>query len=178
MMVGNVATKQAARDLILSNKVDAIKVGIGPGAVCSTRERTGFGVPQLSAIIEVAEEAEGKVTIVADGGIRNSGDIVKALAAGADSVMIGRLFAGASESPMPGMYWGMASRRVNGHNAPEGIEGTVPLTGPVSVTIKELTWGIKSGISYGGGSDIETLRRNAKFRIVTPSSLAESRTRV
>ena len=118
------------------------------------------------------------VPIIADGGIRNSGDIVKALAAGADTVMLGRLLAGADESPHPGLYWGMASKRVNGHHAPEGIEGIVPHTGPVKTTLKELAWGIKSGISYAGAVNLEELRANAEFIRVSPMSMSETGTRL
>lgn len=180
VIVGNVATEQAANYLAHAG-ISAIKVGIGPGAVCTTREVTGFGVPQFTAIRDVSfviRNSYSNIRIIADGGIRNSGDIVKALAAGADTVMIGRLLAGADESPHPGLYWGMASKRVNGHHAPEGIEGAVERTGPVSDTLKTLAWGIKSGISYGGAVDIAGLRNNAEFTRVTPNSMAESGTRI
>lgn len=178
MMVGNIATAHAA-EFLLDLPIDSVKVGIGPGAVCSTREVTGYGVPQLTAIIEVASVMNGAVvTVVADGGIRNSGDIVKALAAGADTVMIGRLLAGADESPFPGVYFGMASKKMNGHHAPEGVEGSVPLTGPVADTLKQLAWGIRSGVSYGGSKSLKWLREDAEFRVVTAQSLAESSTRI
>jgi IMP dehydrogenase len=182
LIVGNVATAEGA--LFLANLgVDGIKVGIGPGAACTTRERTGFGVPQLSAIMEVHKALSiyydnDRPTIIADGGIRHSGDIVKALAAGADSVMLGRLLAGADESPHPGLYWGMASARVNGHRAPEGIEGTVPRTGPVCDTIKELAWGIRSGVSYAGATNLKELCDNAVFQRVSPLSMTETGTRI
>lgn len=181
IIAGNVATAEGA--CFLANLgVDGVKVGIGPGAACTTRAVTGFGVPQLTAILRVAnafeDYGEERPTLIADGGIKNSGDIVKALAAGADSVMLGRLLAGANESPLPGHYWGMASKRVNNHRAPEGVEGVVPLTGPVEDTIKELAWGIRSGISYGGGSSIQDLRDNAEFILVSQSSQAESGVRI
>lgn len=178
LIVGNVATAEATRKLC-DLGADAIKVGIGPGAACTTREVTGFGVPQLTAIDWCSKEARKHgVPVIADGGIRNSGDIVKALAAGASSVMVGRLFAGASEAPYPGQYFGMASRRVNGHNAPEGVEGLVAATGPVSEIIKQLCWGIRSGISYAGARNIKQLQENAVFIPVGHSTHIESGTRI
>lgn len=180
LMVGNVATPSGALYLIQAG-ADAIKVGIGPGAACRTREVTGFGVPQLSAIMSVREQIDAwdlGTPIVADGGIKNSGDAVKAFAAGADTVMLGSLLAGADEAPEPGEYYGNASSRVNGHRAPEGAEGSVPLTGPVENIIKELTWGIRSGISYGGGTDILSLRESAEWVRVAPGTVLESGVRV
>lgn len=178
LIVGNIATRQAAADLCVAG-ADGVKVGIGPGAACTTREVTGFGVPQLTAVMDVADELKGRdVTVIADGGIKNSGDIVKALAAGANSVMVGRLLAGADEAPKPGEYFGMASKRVNGHNAPEGIEGFVAATGPAAETIKSLAWGIRSGVSYSGGTDLAGLRWNAEFMRVSPLSRLESNTRI
>lgn len=167
LIVGNVATASGAR-FLLELGVDAIKVGIGPGAACTTRTVTGFGVPQLSAIMEVREEIEDMVPIIADGGIKNSGDAAKALAAGASTVMLGRLLAGAEESPSPGKYWGMASHRENGHNAPEGLEGDVELTGPVENTLKQMEWALKSAVSYGGARDLDEFRRYAEFIKVSP----------
>lgn len=180
LIIGNVATASGAR-FLADLGAAAIKVGIGPGAACTTRAVTGFGVPQLTAIMDVYEALESAypdVCIIADGGIRNSGDIVKALAAGADTVMLGRLLAGADESPHPGLYWGMASKRVNGHHAPEGVEGVVDRTGPVKNTLKELAWGIRSGISYAGATNLDELRRFAEFIRVTPLSMGESGTRI
>lgn len=180
VIAGNVATAEGARYLAEAG-IDAIKVGIGPGAACSTREVTGFGVPQLIAINDVAwviRNSYSHIRIIADGGIKNSGDIVKALAAGADTVMLGRLLAGALESPEPGQYWGMASKRVNGHHAPEGIEGVVPVTGHVKQTLASLAWGIKSGVSYGGGINIHDLRQNAEFIRVSALGKVESGTRL
>lgn len=180
LIVGNIATAEAAYDL--THKVGgiaALKVGIGPGAVCTTRAVTGFGVPQLTAIMDVADALDrSRVKVIADGGIKNSGDIVKALAAGADTVMLGRLLAGADESPHPGLYWGMASHRVNGHHAPEGVEGVVDRTGPVYKTLKELAWGIRSGVSYAGASNLDGLRRNAEFIRVSPQGMGESGVRI
>lgn len=178
VMVGNVATAEGA-EFLAGLGVDAVKVGIGPGAACQTREVTGFGVPQLTAIIDVAEALKDTgITIIADGGIKNSGDAVKALAAGADTVMLGRLLAGADESPYPGLYFGMASKRMNGHNAPEGVEGVVPHTGPVIETLKSIVWGIKSGISYNGSSNLEELRDTAEFQVVSSLSMGESKVRI
>lgn len=180
LIVGNVATASGA--LFLADLgVAAIKVGIGPGAACTTRAVTGFGVPQLTAIMDVYEALSlhyPNVRIIADGGIKTSGDIVKALAAGADTVMLGRLLAGADESPHPGLYWGMASKRVNGHHAPEGVEGVVERTGPVAETLKNLAWGIRSGVSYAGATDLDELRRYAEFYQVTSLSMGESGTRI
>lgn len=188
LIVGSVATRLGAISLF-NLGVDAIRVGVGPGAACTTRTVTGFGVPQLSAIMEVADaitymrrsqrENEGYCpTIIADGGIKNSGDIVKALAAGADTVMLGSLLAGTDESPQPGKYWGAASKKMNGHNAPEGVEGFVPKTGSLGNTLKELVWGIKSGVSYGGASNLAELREMAEFQVVSPMSVHETNTRI
>jgi len=180
IIAGNVATYEAAEYLINAG-VHAIKVGIGPGAACRTREVTGFGVPQLTAIMEVARANaywKNPVRIIADGGIKNSGDIVKALAAGADTVMIGSLLAGCNEAPNPGEYYGNASEHVNGHRAPEGTYGKVELTGSVGDVIKELAWGIRSGISYGGATNIAELRENAEFIQVTAAGQYESQTRL
>lgn len=179
LIVGNVATKDGTMRLCEAG-ADAIKVGIGPGAACTTRTVTGFGVPQLTAIDWCAKEAKKYgVPIIADGGIKNSGDIVKALAAGASSVMLGRLLAGADEAPYPGEYFGMASKRVNGHVAPEGIEGVVGNNGSVREIIKKLTWGVKSGISYAGAHNIKQLQENAIFIPVTSlTAMIESETRL
>lgn len=180
IIAGNVATYEGAEYLINAG-VHAIKVGIGPGAACRTREVTGFGVPQLTAIMEVARANDywkNPVKIIADGGIRNSGDIVKALAAGADTVMIGSLLAGCDEAPNPGEYYGNASEYVNGHRAPEGIHGKVERTGPVEDVIKELAWGIRSGVSYGGATNLKELRENAEFIQITAAGQHESNTRI
>lgn len=188
LIVGNVATQEGAC-FLADLGVDAIKVGIGSGAACSTRAVTGFGVPQLSAIMECSVAAkEHGVTLIADGGIRTSGDIVKALAAGADSVMLGRLLAGTDEAPYPGEYYGMASERgrdeasgANGHTADgaiEGVVGTVEQVGPVASVLKQLTDGIRSGISYAGATNLEELRANAQFIKVSPLSLTESGVRI
>lgn len=180
LIVGNVATYDAAETLCLFG-VGAIKVGIGPGAACITREITGFGVPQLTAIMEVKQAIKDNgnyVKLIADGGIKNSGDIIKALAAGADTVMIGSLLAGCDEAPNPGFYYGNASKLINGHNAPEGVHGNVPKTGSVSEVIKKLAWGIRSGISYGGATNIKELQENAEWIKVSPLSVLESGARI
>lgn len=177
LIVGNVAERYAAARLG-SLGVDAVKVGIGPGAACTTREVTGFGVPQLTAIYECAKEKDWGFKLIADGGIKNSGDIVKSLAAGADTVMLGSLLAGCDEAPNPGEYYGNASYRVNGHNAPEGVSGTVEKTGPVSDVIKKLAWGIRSGISYAGVTNLEELRQNAEWVRISEAARYESGTRI
>ena len=171
LIVGNVATSQAVEDLE-NLGVDGIKVGVGPGAACTTREVTGAGRAQLTAIMECSDAAS--VPIIADGGIRNSGDIVKALAAGASTVMLGRLLAGCDESPVPGSYWGNASGRMNNHQAPEGTEGVVERTGTLADTLKPLLWGIRSGISYAGATGVRDLHKHAIFERVAPGVAAES----
>ena len=181
VIAGNVATFDGALRL-LDSGVKGIKVGVGPGAACTTREVTGFGVPQLSAIMEVKRAIEWRdveCTLIADGGIKNSGDIVKALAAGADTVMIGRLLAGADEANTPGYYAGSASSHVkSGYHAPEGVHGQVEKTGPVENTIKKLAWGIRSGLSYGGATNLRELRENAEWVRVTHFTSIESGTRL
>jgi len=178
LFAGNVATKQAALSLI-SNGVSGIKVGIGPGAACITREVTGFGVPQWTAVQDVAEAIDdrglrGEVVLIADGGIKNSGDVVKALAAGADAVMVGRLLAGCDEAPTPGVYYGSASAHVNSHNAPEGVYGHIERTGSVRDVMKNLAWGIRSGVSYGGATNLEELREYPEWIRVSSYTAAES----
>lgn len=174
-IVGNVGTIEGAQ-FLQDLGADAIKVGIGPGAACSTREVTGFGVPQLSAIAEIS--ANVSVPVMADGGIKNSGDIVKALAAGASTVMVGRLLAGTDEAAIPGEYFGMASKRMNGHHAPEGVEGQVEQVGSVIDVLKSLEWGIRSGISYSGGRNIDELQDNAEFIHVGYGAHVETATRI
>ena len=179
LIVGNVARAAAAYDLAEAG-ADAIKIGIGPGAACRTREVTGFGVPQLTAIMDIAagKDFYPDVKLIADGGIKNSGDIVKALAAGADTVMIGSLLAGCDEAPNPGEYYGNASANVNGHRAPEGSYGRVERRGSVEDVIKELAWGIRSGISYGGATTIKELQQNAEFIQVTAAGQQENHVRI
>ncbi len=182
LIVGSIATYNAAADYI-NFGVHGLRVGIGPGAACTTREVTGFGVAQLSAIMEVYEAikdtpSEYRPTLIADGSIKSSGDIVKALAAGADTVMVGRLLAGTREAPYPGEYFGMASKRVNGHNAPEGAEGAVEDVGTVEEAMKKLAWGIRSGVSYGGVKSASELRNETEFAILSPGVFHESAVRI
>ncbi len=198
LMAGNVATAEGAR-AILDRGGDAVKVGIGPGSICTTRVVTGVGVPQLTAIMEAVRGVEDRVPIVADGGIRYSGDIVKALAAGARSVMMGSLFAGTEESPgeafllegrrfkivrgmgsLSAMEEGSADRYFQDPEAgaqklvPEGIEARVPYKGPLSDTVFQLVGGLRSGMGYCGAGDLEELREKARFLQVTNGGLRES----
>jgi IMP dehydrogenase len=203
LVIGNVATAEGTERLIEAG-ANAVKVGIGPGSICITRLVTGFGVPQLSAIAECAEAAlRYGVPIIADGGVRNSGDIVKALAAGAQTVMIGSLLAGTKESPgivvVRGgrrfkLTRGMASlgatmSRDRGGPAgdgevskqheyervvPEGVEAAVPYRGPVDGILHQLVGGLRSGLSYGGASTIEELQQTAEFVRVTAAGVSES----
>lgn len=176
IIAGNVATAEGAKDLENAG-ARCIKVGVGPGAVCSTRVKTGAGVPQLTAISDAADAVDYS-TIIADGGIKNSGDIVKAIAAGADAVMIGKLFAGTYESPgdvikMPGqgkikVYRGLASKEAqeNWKGFATSVEGEmtwVPYTGSVRDVFEELVNGIKSGMSYQNATCLSVLRANAVF---------------
>jgi len=195
-IAGNVATAAATRDLIAAGAA-AIKVGIGPGALCTTRIVTGAGVPQLTAIDEAAEAAGGKAPIIADGGIKSGGDIVKALAAGASTVMIGGLFAGCEESPALTFYRnnkkykltrGMASLMANFDRkkkddtvkkdlkdyAAEGVEAVVPYRGHVADLVRQLMGGVRSGFSYSGAANIKQLWKNAEFVQITQASLTES----
>ena len=195
---GNVGTVEGARAL-LERGVDAVKVGVGPGSICTTRVVTGVGVPQLTAIMDAVDGGDGSVPIIADGGIRYSGDIVKALAAGAESVMMGSMFAGTDEAPsesfllegrrfktvrgmgsLSAMEEGSADRyfqehqRSQGKLVPEGIEARVPYKGPISDTIYQLIGGLKSGMGYCGAASLDELRSRAQFSRVTPGSLRES----
>ena len=196
---GNVATKEGALALIEAG-VDAIKVGVGPGSICTTRVIAGIGVPQLTAIMECSSVAKKySVPLIADGGIKFSGDITKAIAAGADSVMIGNLFAGTDESPGEivlyqgrsyKVYRGMGSLeamkegskdryfqediKVEGKLVPEGIEGRVPYRGSLSFSIHQLIGGLKAGMGYAGVKNIEELQKKAKFVRITSSGLKES----
>jgi len=200
IIAGNVASAEGTRDLIEAG-ADAVKVGVGPGSICITRIVTGFGVPQLSAIAECAEAARPYgVPIIADGGIRTSGDIVKALAAGAESVMIGSLLAGTDESP--GVVVVRNNRRVkvsrgmasltaamdrpdrqpkNEGDDPgwarvvaEGVEAAVPYRGPVEDLLAQLVGGLRSGLSYGGAMNIAELQANAEFVQITQAGIQES----
>lgn len=199
VIAGNVATRDGCRDLILAG-VDAVKVGIGPGSICTTRVISGVGVPQITAIYEAAQVAnESGIPIIADGGIRYSGDITKAIAAGASSVMIGGLFAGLGESPgitilykgrtfkayrgmgsLGAMVKGSSERYRQGSEplagklVPEGVEGRVPFKGPLSEFVYQLVGGLRAGMGYCGTRTIEELRTEARFIRVTSASVRES----
>ena len=198
IVVGNIATGEAAKMLVEAG-ADAVKVGIGPGSICTTRVVAGVGVPQLSAIYDVASALKGTgVPLIADGGLRYSGDVVKALAAGGYSVMIGSLVAGTEEAPGETIlfngrkfksYRGMGSLEAmeNGSKdryfqsgvvevkklVPEGIAGRVPYKGTVQEVIYQLVGGLRSGMGYCGAQDIETLH-NAKFTRITNAGVLES----
>ena len=190
IMAGNVATLEAFNDLA-DWGADSIRVGIGGGSICSTRVQTGHGMPTLQSIIECAQ-SDRDATLIADGGIRTSGDIVKALAAGADFVMIGSLLAGTDETPgsvihtkngREKIYRGMASKEAqwkwrNRVSSVEGISHTVPLKGPVKEVLKELQIGIRSGISYSGADSIAKLQSRARFIRQTQSGQVESSTHI
>jgi len=198
LIIGNVGTAEAARDLKKLN-IDGIKVGIGPGSICTTRIIAGIGVPQLSAINMVASELKGSgIPVIADGGIRYTGDIAKALAAGADSIMAGSLFAGVEESPGETIiyegrkfktYRGMGSIEAMQKGSkdryfqdteddikklvPEGIVGRVPYKGTLSEVIHQLVGGLRAGMGYTGSANISQLQ-NAKFMRITAAGVAES----
>ncbi len=199
VIAGNVATAEGAKALIEAG-VDAVKVGVGPGSICTTRIVAGVGVPQLTAIHNCAQVAEEYgIPVIADGGIKFSGDLTKAIGAGAHCVMVGSLLAGTAESPgdlelFQGrsykVYRGMGSIgamkkgskdryfqeevRTETKLVPEGIEGRVPYRGPLSNMIYQLVGGLKSGMGYLGCKDIDTLRKNAKFVKISPAGLRES----
>ncbi|HYB91193.1 MAG TPA: IMP dehydrogenase [Candidatus Binataceae bacterium] len=198
IMAGNIATSDGARALIDAG-ADALRVGMGPGSICTTRVISGVGVPQITAIMDAVAVAEPRnVPVIADGGIRFSGDVTKALAAGASTVMIGSLFAGTEESPGETilyqgrtykLYRGMGSlgamsertrdrygqhENESGKFAPEGIEGRVPHRGPLASNIEQLVAGLQSGMGYVGASNLAELRRRAKFIRVTDAGHRES----
>jgi IMP dehydrogenase len=199
VIAGNVATAEGARDLIDAG-VDAVKVGIGPGAICTTRIISGVGVPQITAIFNAVSVAgPAGVPVIADGGIRHSGDITKAIAAGAHSVMMGSLFAGLDESPgetiihqgrryktyrgmgsMGAMIQGSSDRygqagvKDRGKLVPEGVEGRVPYRGPLGDFVYQLVGGLRAGMGYCGTRNIDGLRRDASFCRVSAASMAES----
>jgi IMP dehydrogenase len=186
IIAGNVCTPSGARRLVEAG-ANVIKCGIGCGAKCSTREVSGHGYPQLSAIMEINEfrNTYGEhFSIIADGGLNTSGDIVKALAAGADAIMSGSLFAGYDEAEIPNEYRGMASieaqlahhGKVN-NGAAEGTSQKVPSKGPVSVQLGKLVGGIRSGMSYSGARTLQELRDNAEWVKVSPGTIKENGTR-
>lgn len=200
VIAGNVATREGCRDLLKSG-ADGIKVGIGPGSICTTRVISGVGVPQISAVWEASQEVAGTdVPIIADGGIRYSGDITKALAAGANCVMVGGLLAGVAESPGETVlfhgrtfksYRGMGSlgamvqgsseryrQKQDGQSSdklvPEGVEGRVPFKGSLSMFVYQLVGGLRAGMGYCGTQTIEDLRRDARFIQVSAATVRES----
>jgi IMP dehydrogenase len=199
LIVGNVATREGAEALIEVG-ADAIKVGMGPGSICTTRVIAGIGVPQITAIMEtVAVARSANVPVIADGGIKYSGDVVKALAAGADAVMVGSLFAGTEESPGEKLlyegrqykvYRGMGSLAAMQEGSrdryfqsgtegveklvPEGIEGRVPYKGPLVESVYQLVGGLRSGMGYCGAATLAELRDETEFVRVSPAGLRES----
>jgi len=199
IIAGNIATADAARDLIAAG-VDALKVGIGPGSICTTRVVSGVGVPQLTAIMNVASVAgPAGIPVVADGGVRHSGDITKALAAGAHTVMIGSLFAGLEESPGETVTWkgrrfkeyrgmgslgamvkgsadryGQSASTSKGKLVPEGVEGRVPFRGPLADFVYQMVGGLRAGMGYCGAKTVEELRTEATFCRITTAGVAES----
>ncbi len=204
MIAGNVATAEGARDLIDAG-ADAVKVGIGPGSICTTRIISGVGVPQITAVANAAEAAqEADVPVIADGGIRYSGDITKALAAGAHSVMLGGLFAGLAESPGEQiLYQGRSFKRYRGMGSlgamvkgsseryrqdlsesnngkqdkklvPEGVEGRVPYKGPLHDFLYQLIGGLRAGMGYCGTRSIAELREEARFIQISAATVREN----
>jgi IMP dehydrogenase len=200
VIAGNVATSDGCRDLIAAG-ADAVKVGIGPGSICTTRVISGVGVPQITAIAQAAQVAQDAgIPVIADGGIRYSGDITKAIAAGAHVVMIGGLFAGLEESPgarilyqgrtfkvyrgmgsLGAMVQGSSERyrqsgdaRTSEKLVPEGVEGRVPYKGPLGPFVYQLVGGLRAGMGYCGTRTIEELRTDAQFLRVSPASVRES----
>jgi IMP dehydrogenase len=198
LLAGNVATAEGARDLIALG-IDGLKVGIGPGSICTTRVVTGAGVPQITAILEATRAAQGSgVPVIADGGIKFSGDITKAIAAGASAVMIGGLFAGTEESPgetilyqgrtfkayrgmgsLGAMEAGSADRYAQegaerGKSVPEGIEGQVAYKGPLSGLVEQLVGGLRSGMGYCGAANLKELQERSKFIRISSAGLRES----
>lgn len=196
IIAGNIATAEGAEDLIAAG-ADAVKVGIGPGSICTTRVIAGIGMPQITAIYDAAlVAAKHGIPVIADGGIKYSGDITKAIAAGADVVMIGSLFAGCEESPGESeiyqgrrfkVYRGMGSiaamekgshdryfQEKNSKLVPEGVEGRVPYKGPLTDTVYQLMGGLRSGMGYCGAPDIPTLQKNGRFVRISSAGLRES----
>ncbi len=196
LIAGNIATAEAARDLIEAG-ASAVKVGIGPGSICTTRVVAGIGVPQITAVMEAASVAkEYGIPVIADGGIKYSGDIPKAIAAGADVIMVGSLLAGCEESPGDSeiyqgrqfkVYRGMGSlaamekgskdryfQENNKKLVPEGVEGRVPYKGPVADTIYQMMGGLRAGMGYCGCATVADLKENGKFVRITAAGLRES----
>ena len=180
LVAGSVATYNGARRLINAG-ADILRVGIGAGAACTTRTVTGFGVPMVTSIQECASVAQsfGK-KVIADGGMKNPGDIVKALAVGADYVMLGRMLAGVNEAPKGNAYFGQASNKSAATNGRyiEGAAGTVERAGPLVNVLGAIEDGIRSGISYGGGRNIEEMRLRAVIQQVSPLTMGENGVRI
>jgi IMP dehydrogenase len=199
VIAGNVATPEGAEALIAAG-ADAVKIGIGPGSICTTRVVAGVGVPQFSAVLETAAACRAQnVPAIADGGIRTSGDIVKAIGAGADCVMAGSALAGTDEAPGEVfLYQGRSYKSYRGMGSigamargsadryfqqeikdslklvPEGIEGRVAYKGPVSAVLHQMVGGLRAGMGYAGCATIEALQTNARFRRITGAGLRES----
>jgi IMP dehydrogenase len=199
LIAGNVATAAATRDLIKAG-ADCVKVGIGPGSICTTRVVAGVGLPQITAIMECAEEAhKANIPIIADGGVKYSGDVAKALVAGADAIMLGSVFAGTEESPgetilydgrryksirgmgsLGAMNRGSADRYFQGDVqdekkfVPEGVEGRVPYRGPMADTVFQMVGGLKSSMGYAGAATIEVMQNDVQFIKITTAGLKES----
>ena len=198
LIAGNVGTSEGAKALA-ERGVDGVKVGVGPGSICTTRVVTGVGLPQLTAVMDAVDGVDGGIPVIADGGIRYSGDIVKALAAGAECVMMGSMFAGTEESPgdafllegrrfkvvrgmgsLSAMEEGSADRyfqesqRDQRKLVPEGIEARVPYKGPLADTVYQLVGGLRSGMGYCGARDLAELRERARFVRITSGGLRES----
>jgi IMP dehydrogenase len=198
VLAGNVGTYEGAKDLIALG-IDGLKVGIGPGSICTTRVVTGAGVPQITAILEASRAAKGTgVSVIADGGIKYSGDITKAIAAGASVVMIGGLFAGTEEAPgetilyqgrtfksyrgmgsIGAMESGSADRyaqeaAARGKSVPEGVEGRVPYKGPLGGLVEQLVGGLRSGMGYCGAANLRELQERGQFVRISPAGLRES----
>ena len=199
VLAGNIATAEGAKALIDAG-ADAIKIGIGPGTICTTRMVAGVGMPQFSAILETAEVAQkAQIPIIADGGIKYSGDIAKAIAGGANCVMIGSIFAGTEESPGEVfLYQGRSYKSYRGMGSlgamargsadryfqeevseslklvPEGVEGRVPYKGPVANVIHQLVGGLRSSMGYTGNANISQMQNNCKVRKITGAGLRES----
>ena len=196
LVAGNVATYRGTIDLIDAG-ADCVKVGIGPGSICTTRVVTGIGVPQVTAILNCSEAGrEHNIPIIGDGGIKFSGDVTKAIAAGSDVVMMGSLFAGTEESPGEEIYVegrryktyrGMGSLGAMSSGSsdryfqsetkkyvPEGVEGRVPYKGKVGEVVYQLIGGLKSGMGYVGAKNIQELKDNSQFIKITPATLQEN----
>jgi IMP dehydrogenase len=200
VVAGNIATAEAARELVKAG-ADAVKVGIGPGSICTTRVVAGVGVPQISAIARVTESLRDEVPVIADGGIRYSGDLAKAIVAGANSVMIGGLFAGTEESPGEvELYQGASYKAYRGMGSlgamserygsadryfqdaaseleklvPEGVEGRVPYKGSLVAILQQLAGGLRAAMGYTGSHSIEEMRTRPQFVRVTMAGVRES----